>query len=165
MRQTIAGGDFTNNWVPVVFAFTGIEATNSYFNFTPAPVQLDVTGYPYYVATLVDEDNFSNAVWNPYIGSSMTVPLGLTEGWHEVRIGLRGHADATNAAVWHGKRLKLDYTPPALIITGPTNGTVTQPVIQLTGFSPEALGSISYDLTNASGIGDEPAGFDFRPVL
>jgi len=41
--------------------------------------------------------------------------------------------------------------PPPLIITGPTNGTVNVPMIQLTGYSPEALTGIRYDLTNALG--------------
>jgi hypothetical protein len=48
--------------------------------------------------------------------------------------------------------LKLDTTPPVLVITSPTNSTVSVPVIQLTGYSPEALAGISYDLTNALGL-------------
>jgi hypothetical protein len=47
--------------------------------------------------------------------------------------------------------LEVDFTPPALFITGPTNSTVAMPLIQLTGYSPEALDSISYELSNALG--------------
>jgi len=115
------------------------------------PVQLDVAGSPYYVATLVADPNFSNAVWNTYSSSSLTVNLGLTEGWHDVWVGLRGHADEASSAVWQWKRLKLDTTPPALFVTTPTNGTVAVPLIQLTGYSSEALARISYDLSNAAG--------------
>jgi hypothetical protein len=143
--------DYSNSIVPTVFSFTGLEVANNYVSSMNTPVQLDVSGSPYYVAMLVDDDNFSNAVWNTYSGSSVTVNLGSVQGWHDVWIGLRGHADDTNNAVWQWKRLKLDFTPPALVITGPTNGTVSVPLIQLTGYSPEALGSISYDLSNVSG--------------
>jgi len=135
-----------------LISFT-IGVPNNYVSSLNVPVQLAVTGSPYYVAVSVDDPNYAAAaIWNPSTGSTVTVPLGLTEGWHDVWIGLRGHADAPNAAVWQWKRLKLDTTPPALVITGPTNGTVDVPLIQLTGYSPEPLSSISYDLTNATGL-------------
>lgn len=144
--------DYSNNVTPTVFVFTNLEVPNNYVS-TPTPaVQLAVAGTPYYIATLVDDGNFSNAVWNTYSGSSVTVNLGSVQGWHEVWIGLRGHAEAAGNAIWQHKRLKLDWTPPTLIITNPTNGTVDVPMIQLQGFSPEALSSISYDLTNALGL-------------
>jgi hypothetical protein len=71
--------DYTNNWVPNVFSFTGIEVTNNYFNVSPAAGQLDVSGNPYYIATLVDDTNFADAVWNSYSSSNITVNLGTTE--------------------------------------------------------------------------------------
>jgi hypothetical protein len=143
--------DYSNNVTPTVFVFTNLEVPNNYVSSSQPAVQLDVAGTPYYVATLIDDDNFSNAVWNPYSGSTVTVNLGIVQGWHEVWIGLRGHADDPTSAVWQRKRLKLDWTPPALFITNPTNSTVDIPMIQLTGYSPEALSSISYDLSNAVG--------------
>jgi len=144
--------DYTNNLAPAVFSYTGVEVANNNVNASAVPVQLDVAGNPYYVAVLVDDTNYNNAVWNTYSSANVTVNLGSTEGWHDVWIGLRGHADAPNAAVWQWQRLKLTFTPPSLVITGPTNGTVTQPLIQLTGYSPKALSSISYDLNNAAGV-------------
>ena len=144
--------DYTNNVVPNTFSFTGITVTNNYVSSIAVPVQLAVTGYPYYVAVLVDDTNLNNAAWNTYSSSTVTVNLGLTEGWHEVWIGLRGYADDATNSVWQSQRLKLDYTPPALVITNPTNSTVNVPMIQLQGFSPETLASISYDLTNAFGL-------------
>jgi hypothetical protein len=143
---TTFGQDFTNNVVPVVYNYTGITATNSIFNFSPVPVTLAVTGWPYYVAVLVDTNDFSGAVWNQFNSPEIAVPLG-TAGWHEVWIGLRGHADA--AAVWQWTRLKLDFTPPQLVITSPTNSNVTAPVLQLQGYSTTALGGLTYDLSNA----------------
>ncbi len=144
--------DYSNNIIPTVFKYTGIEVTNNHVNTGQPTVQLDVAGTPYYAAALIDDNNFSNAVWNTYSGSTMTLDLGGGEGWHEVWIGLRGHADAPTSALWQRKRLKLDWTPPALFITSPTNTSVDIPMIQLQGFSPEALSGISYDLTNAAGL-------------
>jgi hypothetical protein len=138
--------DYTNNVVPAIFTFSGVQVANNYVNATPTPAQLEITGYPYYVSVLVDDANFNDAVWNTYSSPNVAVNL-WPQGWHDVWIGLRGHADDASAAIWQYKRLKLDYTPPSLVITSPTNSTM--PVIQLTGYSPEALASISYDLSNA----------------
>jgi hypothetical protein len=66
-------------------------------------------------------------------------------------VGLKGPASNAPAA-WQEIRLKLVLTPPLLVLTSPVNPLVTQPVIQLIGFSPAALSSISYDLANASGL-------------
>jgi hypothetical protein len=145
------GDDYSNSVPPMVFQFSGIEVTNNYATSSPASVQLDVAGSPYYVAVLVDSEDFSNAVWNTFSSSNVTVNLG-TDGWHEVWIGLRGHADDPDTGVWQWKRVKLDTTPPAIVITGPTNSTVDVPTIQLTGYSPETLASISYDLSNTNGF-------------
>ncbi len=144
--------DYSNNITPTVFTYTGLEVPDNYVSTTTPTVQLDVAGTPYYVATLIDDSNFSNAVWNTYSGSTVTVNLGIGQGWHEVWIGLRAHAGDPTSAVWQRKRLKLDWTPPALFITNPTNNTADTPMIQLQGYSPEALSSISYDLTNAAGL-------------
>jgi hypothetical protein len=144
--------DYTNNVVPHTFSFTGITVTNNYVSTTTPAVQLAVTGYPYYVAVLVDDTNLNNAAWNTYSSSTVAVNLGLTEGWHEVQIGLRGYADAATNAVWQWKWLNLDYTSPQLAITQPASGTVSVPMIQVHGYASEALASITYDISNAAGI-------------
>ena len=145
--------DYSNSIAPTVFSFTGIEVANNYVNVSSAPAQLDVSGSPCYMAISVDDTNYSaDANWQTYNSSNVTVNLGLTEGWHDVWIGLRGHGDDPSSAVWWYKRLKLDFTPPLLVITNPANATVDVPVIQLQGFSPESLQSISYDITDASGL-------------
>ena len=127
--------------------------TNNYFNSTSATVQLNITGgVPSFMAVSVDDTNYAaDASWQVYTGTNVAVNLGLNEGWHEVWIGLRGlPSDARQT--WQWKRLKLDLTPPLLVITNPIVSVVTQPMIQLQGCSPEALNSISYDLTNAVGL-------------
>ena len=118
------------------------------------PAQLSVAGVPYYIASLLDDTNFADAAWNTFVSTNITVNLGTApaQGWHNVWIGLRGHADDTNTVVWSWKRLKYDTVPPQVVITGPTNPIVNVPMIQLTGYSPEELGGISYDLTNAVGL-------------
>jgi hypothetical protein len=144
--------DYSNNIPPRVFTFNGIILTNNYVNFGSVAAQLDAAGYPYYIATLVDDTNFDDAIWNTYTSTNVVLNLGVTEGWHEVWIGLRGFADKPSVAAWQWCRLKLDYTPPALVITGPTNGTVDTPMIQLTGYSSEDLKAISFDITNSAGL-------------
>ena len=149
--------DYTNGYNPNIISFTPSVA-NNYVNNMGAAVQLAVTGSPYYIAVSVDDTNYAaDAVWNPYTSPNLTVNLGITEGWHDVWIGLRGHADDTNSAVWEWRRLKLDFTPPSLTVTSPTNNTLSFPVIQLTGLSSEALSSLAYDISNAAGTATNQA--------
>jgi hypothetical protein len=145
--------DYENGVDPNPISFT-IEVANNYVNTTNASVQLNVTGgVPGYCAVSVDDTNFAaDASWTAFASTNLTVSLGTNEGWHDIWIGLRGYADATNAAVWQWKRLKLDRTPPQLTVTSPTTTTVNVPMLQLTGYSLEALDHISCDLTNALGL-------------
>ncbi|HEY4416376.1 MAG TPA: hypothetical protein VGO57_11855 [Verrucomicrobiae bacterium] len=131
-----------------------VELTNNYVNNTNASARVNlVSGSPFYIAVVKDDTNYINdANWQAYAGTNINIDLGSTEGWHEIWIGLRGAADAVNAAAWERKRLKLDLTPPQIVITNPTSGLVTQPMIELQGYSPESLSHISYDITNAAGF-------------
>jgi hypothetical protein len=144
------GYDYTNGLDPNAISFT-IVVTNDYVNSSSVAMQLAVAGYPYYLAVLVDDNNYADAVWNTYASSNIVVNLGTTGGWHDVWVGLRGHGDAPSAAVWQWVRLKLDFTPPVLVITNPVNSTVTVPLLQLMGYSTEALANIRYDLSNGAG--------------
>jgi hypothetical protein len=144
--------DFSNGIPPRVFGFNSVIASVDYVASNSVPVQLDAPGFPYYISVLMDDTNFDDAVWNTFASTNITLNLGSTEGWHEYWIGLRGFADEASAAVWKWTRFKLDTTPPALVITGPTNGTVDVPMIQLTGYSLEDLRRISFDITNAAGL-------------
>lgn len=100
------------------------------------------------MAVLVNDTNLSDAVWIPF-SAVPNVLLGTNDGTYSVTFGFVGSDGQTN---WTTATVTLDTTPPPLFITGPTNSIVTQPVIQLTGYSPEALASLSYDITNASGL-------------
>src|SRR5665213_1370290 len=137
---------------PNVIAFT-IATTNNYVNTSSVSLHLNITaGLPAKYAVSVDDTNYAaDASWQTFTTTNLTVNLGTTQGWHDVWIALKGHA--TNATVtWEWKRLKLDTTAPQLTITSPTNGTVNVPMIQVTGFAPETLAGICYDLTNALGL-------------
>ena len=167
LRQTAANTDanghtllydYLNGLNPDVIQFSSIDVTNNYVNSSSAPAQLAVSGFPYYFAVSVDDTNYAaDAEWNIYTSSNITINLGSTEGWHEVWIGLRSYTDPTNAAVWQWKRLKLDTTPPEIVITNPmvaggAAATVDVPLIQLSGYSPEDLDHISCDVSNALGV-------------
>ena len=150
--------EYLNGTDPNKIQFT-LSVTNNYVrtNTVRIPVQIQ-EGVPFYMAILVDNTNLSSGVWtykSPYFGVLSqyyaTVNLGANQGWHDIWIGLKGLP--TNATtVWQWKRMKYDTAAPQLVITGPTNNTVDVPLIQVQGFSPEALGSITYDITNALGV-------------
>ena len=53
---TTFGQYFTNSVTPVVYNYTGITATNSIFNFSPVPVTLAVTGWPYFAIKYIFTD-------------------------------------------------------------------------------------------------------------
>jgi hypothetical protein len=156
-----AEGDYDNDGIsnqdeywrhtdPNTITFT-MMVTNRWVRTSLQTVQLGVTnGVPFSMAMLVDSTNLTAANWIRY-NSTLTVNLGSTQGWHEVWVGLRGRMESSEQT-WHMRRLKLDFTPPLLAVTNPASGTVSQPMIQLQGYSPEALSSLHYDLTNAAGV-------------
>ena len=128
-----------------------VEVANNYVHTSSSGAQLNVTaGVPSYMAVMVDTTNHDSSTWQSF-SPNVTVNLGGIQGWHWVWVGLKG-LPPNSQQTWQWKRLKLDQSPPQLIITNPTNGVVTRPVIQLQGYSREALSSISYDLTNALGV-------------
>lgn len=144
--------DYSNSITPTVFQYDSLTSSNVYVNGGQQMVQARVVGWPYYVATLVDSTDASNAVWNVYVSSNLTVNLGLTEGWHDAWAGLRGHGDSLDESLWQGKRFKLDYTPPQIVITNLPGLTVAVPMIQIQGLVNEALSRLTYDVSNATGI-------------
>ena len=146
--------DYEDGFDPNILQFS-INVTNNYVTTATPPAELNVTaGWPFYVAMVVDDTNYmADANWQPYAGENLNPNLGSMEGWHDVWVGLRG-LPANAAQTWQWKRLKLDVSPPQLVITSPTSGIVDAPGIQIQGYSPEALAStsITYDLSNAAGL-------------
>lgn len=138
-----------NGTNPNIIQFT-IGVTNSRVSTMTTSLGLNITaGDPSLYAVEVDNTNFLTTThWSARTQTNLTVNLGTQEGWHDVWVGLRGPADTTNA-VWCYKRLKLDLTPPTLILTSPVGSTICLPVIQLKGYSPEPLSSIQFDLHNS----------------
>jgi hypothetical protein len=149
--------DYQNGRNPNILQFS-IEVTNDYVNNMSVPVQLNVfAGVPSYVAVSVDDTNYSaDASWTAYTSSNLTVNLGFASGWHDVWIGLRGHADAPSAAAWQYVRLKLNSSPPALVITNPVmvagGATTSVPLVQIKGYTAQNLASFTYDISNATGV-------------
>jgi hypothetical protein len=145
--------DFT---APVQFT---VDATNNYVNTSYPNLQLNIYGgVPGRYAVLVDSTNFSTANWTTYASPSLIADIGSTEGWHNVWVGLLNWP-AGALQTWQYKRLKLDVTPPQIIVTNPVSGVVTVPMIQFQGYSPEKLLAISCDVSNATGLATNlPAG-------
>jgi hypothetical protein len=133
-------------------AFT-VEVTNSYVNTGQLSAQIHLQqGIPSFIAATMDDTNYQNdAMWQDYTGTNIVIDIGSNEGWHEIWIGLKGFAP-DSPATWQWKRLKLDTTPPQIVITNPVITTVDKPIIQLQGYSPEALGSLTCDLSNAVNV-------------
>lgn len=102
------------------------------------------------MAVLVNDTNFADASWMPY-SPSVPVRLDSTDGTWNVWIGLKGRA-GTSQATWEEVQLTRDTAPPMIVITNPIGTTLSQPVIQLQGYSPEPLSSVRYDITSAAGI-------------
>ncbi|HEU5125135.1 MAG TPA: hypothetical protein VFW05_13860 [Verrucomicrobiae bacterium] len=144
------GSEYGNGSDPNTISFTVI-ITNEYLRVTSPVLPLNVvTGVPASVAVVVDSTNFTSANWINYSVPQVSVPLD-SEGWHDVWVGMRGRL-STSQPTWKWVRLKLDTTPPMLAITNPSTTVIAQSMIQLQGFCPEALASISYDLTNSLGV-------------
>ena len=143
----IQGSDAT-----VTFHFFGVFATNNYSRNSMIPLQLLVQGNPYFQTILVDETNAADAVWSNYTKSNLWVNVGSIPGWHEVWIGLCGRDDAPTNAVWQKIWLNLDLGP-FLVVTNPsTVSTVATPWFQLQGYASVPLVSLTYDLTNSTGL-------------
>jgi hypothetical protein len=145
--------DYQNGTDPNILQFS-IQVANDFVASMNVPVSLNVfAGVPSYVAISVDDTNYENdANWTAYTSSNLNVNLGFNSGWHEVWIGLRGFADATNQAAWQYVRLKLNYSPPVLVITNPTVSTISVPLVQIKGYTAQNLASVTYDISNATGV-------------
>ena len=151
MAVQIRAADSISHTDPNTIQFA-IEAANNYVNASYVSLILDVTkGVPSSVAILVDNKDLAGATWSAYTSPNITVNLGSTQGWHEIWVGLRGR-QITSQQMWILKRLKLDTSPPQITITSPTNNIVNLPTIQILGYSPEALLTYSYDITNSTGL-------------
>jgi hypothetical protein len=142
--------EYLNGTDPNQINFT-VRLGNQQFNTNNVTGSyLVLNGVPSYEAVLAGTDDLSSAVWSNYDGI-VHLPLGSTNGVYQVWMGLKGHAPDA-APVWMGTRVTLNRIAPQIFITNPATNVVAQPYLQLQGYSDKPLASITYDLTNASGI-------------
>jgi hypothetical protein len=151
------GYDYTNGLDPNIIDFAlhlplGIITSNSVNASIPI-----YSGKPSYMAVLVNDTNQADAVWQPY-SSKVAVNLNAGDGVYNISIGLRGWATEAQAS-WRSGSVVM-YSPAlTLTLTNPVNNTVSQPVIQLQGFASKALSSVTYDVSNATGIFTNQTGY------
>jgi hypothetical protein len=150
------GEAYTNDYSPNNLSFALI-VTNFFVRSTTVPITVSLTtGSPASMAVLVDNTNTAAANWTSY-ESDLNVSFPATEGWHEVRVGLRGHFNEN--VVWQMKRIKYDVTAPLLVVTNPVVVSGAQPLLQLQGYGNESLGRVTFGLTNAAGHLTNQTGF------
>lgn len=108
------------------------------------------SGRAAYIAVLVNDTNQAHATWRPFSSTNVTVVLS-SNGLCNVQIGLRGLPSNARQS-WVTTQLTFNDQPPALIITNPVTTTVSTPLIQLQGYVSAALSTLTYDVSNATGI-------------
>ena len=128
-----------------------IEVQNNYVTNSSPTLTIDVSkGKPAFYCVMVDSTKLPTEPWSRYKSSNIIANLGSNEGWHDLRVGLLG-PDSGSRIAWQWKRMKLDVTPPTLTITNPPASLVLQPILEIQGYSSEALNQITYDIHNALG--------------
>ena len=152
------GYDYSHGLDPNVISFD-LSISNLYVNTESVRLQIDLHGgVPSYQAVLINDTNLADAAWQAYAGTNLGLILGPTDGVYAVRVGLRGlPADAQQT--WQELDLTLDRVPPAITITNPASGAISQPMIQLQGYVQDSLAQITYDLSNAAGVRTGQQGF------
>ena len=156
--------DYQLGRYPNVINFS-LATTNACVTDGLVPVRIQLQGgIPFGMAVAVNTTNFvvvpnqlfdisasfTAVPWQP-CASNLLVPLNSGDGDYYVWVGLRGLSHDAQQT-WRGARLTLDTTPPGLTITNPAANAVSQPVIQLQGCANESLSSLTYDISNVSGI-------------
>jgi len=163
--------DYQRGRYPNVINFS-LTTTNGYVANGLVPVQIHLQGgVPFGLAVAVNTTNFvvvpnqlfdisSNFIttpWQPY-NSNIVVSLNSGDGDYYVWVGLKGLSPDAEQT-WQGTRLTLDTVPPILTITNPANGIVSRPIIQMQGCANESLSSLTYDVSNASGVWTNLTGY------
>ena len=76
---------------------------------------------------------------------------------YTVLVGLSGSASNPQKA-WQSVRFIEQKGTPALVITNPASSNIMQPIIEVQGYSPVRLASLTYSVSNAVGvISNQPA--------
>jgi hypothetical protein len=143
--------DYQNGIDPNIISFS-IAVTNNYIDTSCPTVPLNITGgVPSYLSVLVNDYNLSDASWQPYTSSNVVVLLNSSDGNYDVWIGLRG-LPSDGQQTWQYVNFIQNTTPLTIVITNPLAGTISQPSIQLQGYASKPLSSLTFDVTNSSGL-------------
>lgn len=122
-----------------------------------AVVTAAISGWPSAsMMILVNSTNTNAGVWVPF-NANPTINLGSGDGPKTVNMYFNS---LSNVSSFYSFTLWLDTTPPVLTFTcpGPGTNTVNQPLLQLQGYAPEELSSVTYDIANAAGsVTKQPA--------
>jgi len=124
---------------------------NDHVNTDSVSVSIEVDGgIPVQMAVLVNSTNFATTNWIAY-SPTYSAALPTTDGKYEVWVGLRGFA-TDSQQTWNLSVVTRDTHPPTVVIISPAPGITSYPIIQVQGYSPEPLASLSCDLSNALGL-------------
>ncbi len=109
------------------------------------------------------QEDFARAIWTPYDGM-LHLDLGPNDGTYQIMACLKSGGSNTRSA-WIGTLVKLIRKAPVLVITSPTNEIVTQPYLQLKGYSPLPLAGVRYDISNALEVATNLSGSIYNSYL
>ncbi len=149
---------FQQSLDPNVIQFS-LQFTNSDFNSSPANGTVTLqSGVPSYLTVLLNDTNLAHAIWQPYTSATFPIYFNNGNGAYHVLVGLRGLPSSAQAS-WAEAQLTLNNGTPTLVVTNPTNSTVSVPLIQLQGYVSTALSKLTYDVSNAAGIFTNQQGY------
>ena len=142
--HSLAGDDYDSNGDDNAQEFSqgtdpnkvrfSLQFPNDHVNTIAASGTIIVSsGVPSYMAVLVNSTNFAGATWQSY-SSNVVALLNSGDGGYDVWVGLRGLPQDAQQT-WHDVHLTLDTILPTIVITNPVASVVSQPVIQLQGYS------------------------------
>ena len=107
-------------------------------------------GVPSQMAVLLDNTNLDAASWTNYT-STISIPFAVSEGAHQVWIGVKGRSSAS-VPMFLGYQIARDLTAPTVIVSSPADGHLTQPVLELSGYATEPV-SLSWRVDPAGVTG------------
>ena len=150
--------DYQNHVDPNIIFFSLQFPTKAQAGDTNGTVFI-LGGQPFYEAVLINDTNTANAVWQPYTGTNVAVSLNSGNGVYTIRVGLRGLPPGATTT-WVETQLTLYQPPvPAFVITSPVTTMVSMPMIQLQGQISESLSSLTFDVSNATGVFTNQSGY------
>jgi hypothetical protein len=141
--------EFLNGTDPNKILFS-LAVANQYVATTAVPVEVNIAGgVPSYIAVLVNDGNTTNASWQPFTSTSLSVPLP-TNGTYVITVGLRGlPSNATQS--WQTLTVFCDTTPLSLMLTNLPALSGSRPFIDPAGYASRALSTLTWTVVDASG--------------